>query len=183
VRVTALDSVTALNSVTALDPVTAPDPMKAVLRATPHRFPMLLIDRIDEMTPRRHGVALKAVSVNEFQAHGAPPGDRPPLPGTFIVDALGQLAIGVLSAGNTEDTEDRPRVWYLAAIEGVRFEMAASPGDLLRLEATVQRQWGSVSKLAVRATIEGKTVAEGVLLLSTGAAAGEPRLKRRGGEP
>jgi 3-hydroxyacyl-[acyl-carrier-protein] dehydratase len=160
--------------------VTAPHPMKAVLRATPHRFPMLLIDRIDEMTPRRHGIALKAISVNEFQAHGAPPGDRPPLPGTFIVDALGQLAIGVLSAGTTEDTEDtedkegreesedRPGVWYLAAIEGVRFEMAASPGDLLRLEVTVQRQFGSVSKLAVRASIEGKTVAEGVLLLSTG---------------
>jgi 3-hydroxyacyl-[acyl-carrier-protein] dehydratase len=160
--------------------VTAPHPMKAVLRATPHRFPMLLIDRIDEMTPRRHGIALKAISVNEFQAHGAPPGDRPPLPGTFIVDALGQLAIGVLSAGTTEDTEDtedkegreesedRPGVWYLAAIEGVRFEMAASPGDLLRLEVTVQRQFGSVSKLAVWASIEGKTVAEGVLLLSTG---------------
>jgi 3-hydroxyacyl-[acyl-carrier-protein] dehydratase len=154
--------------------VTAPHPMKAVLRATPHRFPMLLIDRIDEMTPRRHGIALKAVSVNEFQAHGAPPVDRPALPGTFIVDALGQLAIAVLSAGTTEDaedtgdTEERPEVWYLAAIEGVRFEMAASPGDLLRLEVTVQRQWGSVSKLAVRATIDGKTVAEGVLLLSTG---------------
>jgi 3-hydroxyacyl-[acyl-carrier-protein] dehydratase len=154
--------------------VTAPHPMKAVLRATPHRFPMLLIDRIDEMTPRRHGIALKAISVNEFQAHGAPPGDRPPLPGTFIVDALGQLAIGVLSAGTTKDaedreeSEDRPTVWYLAAIEDMRFEMAASPGDLLRLEATVQRQFGSVSKLAVRATIEGKTVAEGVLLLSTG---------------
>jgi 3-hydroxyacyl-[acyl-carrier-protein] dehydratase len=166
--------------------VTAPHPMKAVLRATPHRFPMLLIDRIDEMTPGRHGIALKAISVNEFQAHGVPPGDRPPLPGTFIVDALGQLAIGVLSARTTEDaedaedrevredtedreeSEDRPGVWYLAAIEGVRFEMAASPGDLLRLEATVQRQFGSVSKLAVRATIEGKTVAEGVLLLSTG---------------
>ena len=154
--------------------MTAPHPMKTVLRATPHRFPMLLIDRIDEMTPRRHGIALKAISVNEFQAHGAPPGDRPPLPGTFIVDALGQLAIGVLSAGTTEgaedreESEDRPTVWYLAAIEDVRFEMAASPGDLLRLEATVQRQFGSVSKLAVRASIEGKTVVEGVLLLSTG---------------
>jgi 3-hydroxyacyl-[acyl-carrier-protein] dehydratase len=138
--------------------------MAAVLRATPHRFPMLLIDRIDELTPRRHGLAVKAVSVNEFQAHGAPPGDRPLLPPTFIVDALGQLAIGVLSAG----PEDRAAVWYLAAIEGVRFDTPASPGDLLRLEATVQRRWGSVSRVAVRATIEGKTVAEGVLLLSTG---------------
>jgi 3-hydroxyacyl-[acyl-carrier-protein] dehydratase len=145
-------------------------PMVTVLRATPHRYPMLLIDRIDELIPRRHGIAVKAVSVNEFQAHGAPPGDRPLLPPTFVVDALGQLAIGVLSAGS----KDRPAVWYLAAIEGMRFDVLATPGDLLRFEATVVRQWATVTKVAVLATIDGTTVAEGVLVLSSGRAAEPP---------
>jgi 3-hydroxymyristoyl/3-hydroxydecanoyl-(acyl carrier protein) dehydratase len=97
-------------------------------------------------------LAMKAVSANEVQ------GGRSR---TLIVDALGQLAILVLAPADAP-----PAVYYLAEITGVEFDRPPAPGDVLTLEATVQKTWGRTSRVRVRADVDGRTVATGTLVLS-----------------
>jgi 3-hydroxyacyl-[acyl-carrier-protein] dehydratase len=127
-------------------------PTGPVMAAVPHRHPMLLLDRVLERVPGQRGLAMKAVSANEVQ------GGRSR---TLIVDALGQLAILVLAPADAP-----PAVYYLAEITGVEFDRPPAPGDVLTLEATVQKTWGRTSRVRVRADVDGRTVATGTLVLS-----------------
>ena len=150
-------------------------PLAAVMAGVPHRYPMLLLDRLVRVTPMRHGSAMKAVSGGEAHREGAVAGSNPGLPPSLIVDALGQLAIIVLAAGSAP----LPSVWYLGAIESMTFTSPALPGQVLLMEATVQKTFRTSSKVAVRVSAHGNTVAEGVMVLSRGGAANEPGARPR----
>src|SRR6185503_17001095 len=106
-------------------------PLAPVMAAVPHRHPMLLLDRLTEVVPGRSGSAIKAISANEVQFQGEG------LPRTLIVDALGQLAIVVLAPPAPDGSP--PAVYYLAEIAGMELGRPPAPGDLLRMEATVQK--------------------------------------------
>jgi 3-hydroxyacyl-[acyl-carrier-protein] dehydratase len=138
-------------------------PSAAVVTASvPHRYPMLLVDRLDSLRPTHSGSALKAVTFGESHREGAVDEGPYALPPTLMVDALGQVAIMVMNAG----AAGPPARWVLGAIERMDFFRAVRPGETMRMEATVRRAWQRIRQVAVRASVDGETAAEGLLVLS-----------------
>ena len=131
--------------------------IKRVMAALPHRYPMLLVDRVESLDPDKGIVAIKAVSVNEpfFQGHF--PG-RPIMPGVLIVEALAQAA-GVLAV-EALGLAGTGKLVYFMAIEGAKFRQPVEPGVLLRLEVEFVQKRSTVCKFTGRAMIEGKLAAE-----------------------
>jgi 3-hydroxyacyl-[acyl-carrier-protein] dehydratase len=131
--------------------------IKRVMAALPHRFPMLLIDRVESLDPDKGISAIKAVTINEpfFQGHF--PG-RPIMPGVLIVEALAQAA-GVLAVEALGLTGTGKLVYFMA-IEGAKFRAPVEPGVLLRLDVEFVQKRASVCKFAGRASVDGKLVAE-----------------------
>jgi 3-hydroxyacyl-[acyl-carrier-protein] dehydratase len=130
---------------------------KRVMAALPHRYPMLLIDRVESLDPDKGISAIKAVTINEpfFQGHF--PG-RPIMPGVLIVEALAQAA-GVLAV-EALGLAGTGKLVYFMAIEGAKFRAPVEPGVLLRLDVVFVQKRASVCKFAGRASVEGKLVAE-----------------------
>ena len=131
--------------------------IRRVMAALPHRYPMLLVDRVEELVPDRSITAIKAVTINEpfFQGHF--PG-RPIMPGVLIVEALAQaagvLAVESLGLANTG------KLVYFMAIDGAKFRTPVEPGVLLQLEVEFVQKRATVCKFAGRASVDGKLAAE-----------------------
>lgn len=125
-----------------------------IMKHLPHRYPFLLVDRILEVSPGEHIVAIKNVTFNEpfFQGHF--PG-QPIMPGVLIIEALAQTA-GMLafSSGVTGKSV------YFMSIEKAKFRKPVVPGDQLRLEVKVLQQRGTVWKFSGAAVVDGKVVSE-----------------------
>lgn len=131
--------------------------VRRVMAALPHRYPMLLVDRVEELVPGQRIAAVKAVTANEpfFQGHF--PG-RPIMPGVLIVEALAQAA-GVLAVESL-GLAGSGKLVYFMAIDGAKFRAPVEPGVLLRLEVEFVQQRATVCKFAGRALIDGKLAAE-----------------------
>jgi 3-hydroxyacyl-[acyl-carrier-protein] dehydratase len=125
----------------------------------PHRYPMLLVDRIVELEAERI-VGIKSVTHNEpfFQGHFP---DFPVMPGVLIVEALAQTA-GVLVLKHIEDRHRK--LVLLASITSAKFRRPVVPGDTLRLEMEVIKRKASVAVMAGRATVNGQIVAEAEMM-------------------
>ena len=130
--------------------------IRAVLAALPHRYPMLLVDRVEEIVPDQSIRAIKAVTINEpfFQGHF--PG-RPIMPGVLIIEALAQAA-GVLAIESL-GLAGSGKLVYFMAIDGAKFRTPVEPGCLLTLEAEFIQKRASVCKFAGRALLDGKLAA------------------------
>jgi 3-hydroxyacyl-[acyl-carrier-protein] dehydratase len=131
--------------------------IRRVMAALPHRYPMLLVDRVESLDPDKGISAIKAVTINEpfFQGHF--PG-RPIMPGVLIVEALAQAA-GVLAV-EAFGLAGTGKLVYFMAIEGAKFRAPVEPGVLLRLDVEFVQKRASVCKFAGRASVDGKLVAE-----------------------
>jgi 3-hydroxyacyl-[acyl-carrier-protein] dehydratase len=131
--------------------------IRRVMAALPHRYPMLLVDRVESLDPEKGIVAIKAVTINEpfFQGHFPA---RPIMPGVLIVEALAQAA-GVLAV-EALGLAGSGKLVYFMAIEGAKFRAPVEPGVLLRLEVEFVQKRSSVCKFAGRATVDGKLAAE-----------------------
>ncbi len=134
-----------------------PFDIKRVMAALPHRYPMLLVDRVESLDPEKGIVAIKAVTINEpfFQGHFPA---RPIMPGVLIVEAMAQAA-GVLAV-EALGLAGTGKLVYFMAIEGAKFRAPVEPGVLLRLEVEFVQKRPSVCKFAGRATVDGKLAAE-----------------------
>jgi 3-hydroxyacyl-[acyl-carrier-protein] dehydratase len=131
--------------------------IRRVMAALPHRYPMLLVDRVESLDPGRGIVAIKAVTINEPFFEGHFPG-RPIMPGVLIVEALAQAA-GVLAV-EALGLAGTGKLVYFMAIEGAKFRQPVEPGVLLRLEVEFVQKRSSVCKFAGRAVVDGKLAAE-----------------------
>ncbi len=131
--------------------------IKRVMAALPHRYPMLLVDRVESLNPDTGIVAIKAVTINEpfFQGHFPA---RPIMPGVLIVEALAQAA-GILAV-EALGLAGSGKLVYFMAIESAKFRAPVEPGVLLRLEVEFVQKRTSVCKFAGRATVDGKLAAE-----------------------
>jgi 3-hydroxyacyl-[acyl-carrier-protein] dehydratase len=131
--------------------------IKEVMAALPHRYPMLLVDRVESLDPEKGIVAIKAVTINEpfFQGHFPA---RPIMPGVLIVEALAQAA-GVLAV-KALGLAGSGKLVYFMAIEGAKFRQPVEPGVLLKLEVQFVQKRSTVCKFAGRATVDGKLAAE-----------------------
>lgn len=131
--------------------------IKRVMAALPHRYPMLLVDRVESLDPDKNIVAIKAVSMNEEFFQGHFPG-RPIMPGVLQVEALAQAA-GVLAVESL-GLAGSGKLVYFMSIDGVKFRKPVEPGVLLRLEVEFLQKRSRVCKFAGRATLNGEIATE-----------------------
>jgi 3-hydroxyacyl-[acyl-carrier-protein] dehydratase len=131
--------------------------IRQVMAALPHRYPMLLVDRVAELVIDERITAIKAVSINEPFFAGHFPG-RPIMPGVLIVEALAQAA-GVLAVESL-DLSGSGKLVYFMAIDGAKFRTPVEPGCLLELNVSFVQKRSSVCKFAGRAMVGGKLAAE-----------------------
>ena len=129
--------------------------VKEIRQILPHRYPMLLVDRIVEFEPERI-VGIKNVTGNEPFFAGHFP-DFPVMPGVLIVEAMAQTA-GVLVLKSIPDRASK--VVLLVSIEYAKFRRPVVPGDQLRMELVMLRRKASVAKMSGKATVDGVLVAE-----------------------
>ena len=131
--------------------------IRRVMAALPHRYPLLLVDRVERLVPDQSIIAIKAVSMNEQFFQGHFPG-RPIMPGVLIVEAMAQAA-GILAVESL-GLADSGKLVYFMAIEGAKFRLPVEPGCLLTLEVEFVQKRSSVCKFAGRAMVDGKLAAE-----------------------
>ena len=123
----------------------------------PHRYPMLLVDRVVEMVLDERITAVKAVTMNELFFQGHFPG-RPIMPGVLQVEALAQAA-GVLAVESL-GLAGSGKLVYFMSIDGVKFRKPVEPGVLLRLEVEFLQKRSRVCKFAGRAVLDGEVATE-----------------------
>jgi 3-hydroxyacyl-[acyl-carrier-protein] dehydratase len=135
--------------------------MDQIMEMLPHRYPMLLVDRILEIEPDRRIVALKNVSVNEafFQGHFQ---NRPVMPGVLIFEAMAQAGACLVF----HRRENRGRLAFLAGVDHARFKRPATPGDQLILEIHVLHLRKNFGKCAAKALIDGEIACEAELMFA-----------------
>ena len=142
---------------TAPSAAIGPLDVRRVMAALPHRYPMLLVDRVERIVPDQSITAIKAVSMNEGFFQGHFPG-RPIMPGVLIVEALAQAA-GILAVESL-GLANSGKLVYFMAIEGAKFRTPVEPGCLLQLDVEFVQKRASVCKFAGRASVDGKLAAE-----------------------
>ena len=133
-----------------------------ILQKLPHRYPILLVDRVLEIERGVRIKALKNVTINEPYFVGHFPA-RPVMPGVLMLEALAQAAalLSFESMG-TESADDS--VVYFVGINGARFKRPVEPGDQLILEATIERVKSGIYKYKTRASVDGETAVEAELM-------------------
>ena len=137
--------------------------IQRVLELLPHRYPFLLVDRIEEIDGDDSAVGIKNVTINEphFQGHFP---TRPVMPGVLILESMAQVA-GILAfsgAGTVEEIENnmKDKVIYFMSIDKVKFRRPVVPGDQLRQEIVQTRHRGTIASFEGKAYVGEDLVAE-----------------------
>jgi 3-hydroxyacyl-[acyl-carrier-protein] dehydratase len=133
-----------------------------ILEYLPHRYPMLLVDRVLECEPGKRIVAIKNVSINEPFFSGHFP-HFPVMPGVLVIEALAQAA-AILSFRTMGTKPDGQSVYYFVGIDEARFKRPVGPGDQLLLEVSVERITRGLWKFAGQARVGDALAAEAKLL-------------------
>ncbi len=128
-----------------------------IMRMIPHRYPFLLIDRVEKICPNESAVGIKNVTFNEPHFQGHFPAE-PVMPGVLIVEAMAQTA-GVLVVDSLGMIDQEPLVYFMT-IDKCRFRNKVGPGDVLELHVRVTRSRGKVFRFAGQGMVAGKLVAE-----------------------
>ena len=136
--------------------------IKEIMKLLPHRYPFLLVDRILELEPAKRIVGLKNVTINEQFFQGHFPG-APVMPGVLIIEAMAQVA-GVMIYRDLPGKEKK--LIYFTGIENAKFRRPVVPGDQLRIEMEMLNRRSNFGKMQGRATVDGKLVAEAVVLFA-----------------
>ena len=141
----------------SVEATAGPLDIRRVMAALPHRYPMLLVDRVERIEKDVSITGIKAVTINESFFQGHFPG-RPIMPGVLIVEALAQAA-GILAVESL-GLAGSGKLVYFMAIDGAKFRTPVEPGCLLTLEVEFLQKRTSVCKFAGRALVDGKLAAE-----------------------
>lgn len=128
-----------------------------IMRAIPHRFPFLLVDRVVEVRKNISAVGIKNVSINEnyFQGHFP---EHPVMPGVLIIESMAQTAAVLVV--ETLGPAARGKLVYFMTVENAKFRKPVVPGDQMRVHVVKDKQRGNIWKFAAEAKVDGKTVAE-----------------------
>ena len=136
--------------------------IREILSFLPHRFPIILVDRVLEFESGKRLVAIKNVSANEPVFTGHFP-HYPVMPGVLILESMAQAAaiLSFVSAGHKAQSDG---LYYFAGIDKARFKRPVIPGDQLRLEVLLERELRGVVKFGARALVDGQVVCEAELM-------------------
>ena len=137
--------------------------VREIFSRLPHRQPMLMVDRVEELHPPERLVAIKNVTINEDFFRGHFPGN-PIMPGVLIVEAMAQ-ACGLLVSYSLE-AEAPAMLPYLAGVERVKFRRPVVPGDRLMLDVSLMNRRGVFWKFRCLALVDGQRASEADILLS-----------------
>ena len=127
----------------------------------PHRYPMLLVDKIIELEPLKRAVGLKCVTMNEEIFQGHFPGE-PVFPGVLLLEAMAQ--VGGIAMLYPE--ENRGKLAYFAGIDKVKFRRPVVPGDQVRMVIEVTKLRGSIGKIWAEAFVDDQLAAEGEFMFA-----------------
>ncbi len=133
-----------------------------ILKQLPHRYPILLVDRVLELEKGKRIKALKNVSINEPFFTGHFP-HRPVMPGVLMLEALAQAA-ALLAFDMQGITPDNQTVYYFAGIDGARFKRPVEPGDQLILDVTLDRMRAGIFKFRAQACVGDEVATEAELM-------------------
>lgn len=133
-----------------------------ILKMLPHRYPILLVDRVLEVEKGKRIKAIKNVTINEDFFNGHFP-HRPVMPGVLMLEALAQTA-ALLSFETLGETPDENTVYYFAGIDGARFKRPVEPGDQLILEVDLDRMKAGIFKFKARARVGEELAVEADLM-------------------
>ena len=133
-----------------------------IMKKLPHRYPILLVDRVLDIELHKSIRAVKNITFNEPIFTGHFP-RRPVFPGVLILEALAQTS-ALLSFTSMGEQLTDDMVVYFAGIDGARFKRPVEPGDQLILESTVDRVRAGIYKYSARATVDGMLAAEAELM-------------------
>jgi 3-hydroxyacyl-[acyl-carrier-protein] dehydratase len=136
--------------------------IREILATLPHRFPIILVDRVLELEHGKRIVAIKNVTANEPVFSGHFP-HYPVMPGVLILESMAQAAaiLSIISAGYKGQSEG---LYYFAGIDKARFKRPVIPGDQLRLEVDLDREMRGVGKFRARALVDGQLACEAELM-------------------
>jgi 3-hydroxyacyl-[acyl-carrier-protein] dehydratase len=130
-----------------------------VMERIPHRYPFLMIDRIDNVVPYESAVGIKCVSIGEPHFQGHFPG-KPVMPGVLIIESMAQTA-GVMVVTSL-GPESEGKLVYFMSIEEAKFRRPVVPGDRMEVHVVKKQNRGQVWKFRGEARVDGKVVAEAI---------------------
>jgi 3-hydroxyacyl-[acyl-carrier-protein] dehydratase len=148
-----------------MEDLTLPLDNATIERILPHRYPLLLVDRITELEMDKRIVGIKNVTLNERNLSHRD-GERPVMPPTILTEAIAQVGAILILA----KAENRQRLPFFAGIERVRFRRLVHAGDVVVIEAVVKRLRSRMGVLHGIARVEGKVVVEGTMTFALGPA-------------
>ncbi|RVT97831.1 3-hydroxyacyl-ACP dehydratase FabZ [Rhodovarius crocodyli] len=131
--------------------------IKGIMAAIPHRYPLLLLDRVAELVPDEGCIGIKNVTINESFFQGHFPTD-PVMPGVLIVEAMAQTSAVLVV--ETLGPDARGKLVYFMSIDNAKFRRPVVPGDQLQLHVKKVQRRMSVWKFTGEAMVDGKVVAE-----------------------
>jgi 3-hydroxyacyl-[acyl-carrier-protein] dehydratase len=128
-----------------------------IMRAIPHRYPFLMVDRVVEMVKNVSAIGIKNVSINEnfFQGHFP---EHPVMPGVLIIECMAQTAAVLVV--ETLGPHARGKLVYFMTVENAKFRKPVVPGDQMRVHVVKGKQRGNIWKFTAEAKVDGKVVAE-----------------------
>ena len=131
--------------------------LQRVLQMIPHRYPFLMIDRVEEVITGQSAVGIKNVTINEpfFQGHFP---SEPVMPGVLIIEAMAQTAAVLVV--HTLGAAFEGKLVYFMSVDSARFRKPVVPGDQLRIHVVKDRHRGMVWKFNAEAKVDGVLVAE-----------------------
>lgn len=135
-----------------------------IQKILPHRYPFLLVDKVEELIPGEKAVGYKNVTMNEYFFQGHFP-QEPVMPGVLIIEALAQVgAVAILSM-----EEHKGKIAYFGGINKAKFKKKVIPGDVLKLEVEIINMRGPAGIGKAVATVDGVKACEAEIIFMVGA--------------